>query len=118
MAKVAIVVLANMETHAESARVVNALEAVKEFKEHGDEVTLIFDGGGVEAAVALADPEHQLHRLYGLVEDKNAGICRFCSRAFHVYEKAEALGLPFLAEYDQHPSIRRLVIEGYQVITF
>jgi hypothetical protein len=118
MAKAAIVVLSGMETHTDSARVLNALEAVKEFKEAGDEIELIFDGGGVTSAIAIADPEHRFHRPYTLVQDKITGICRFCARAFKVYEKAEELGLPFLAEYHQHPSIRRLVIEGYQVITF
>jgi acetyltransferase len=31
---------------------------------------------------------------------------------------AEELGLPFLAEFEQHPSIRGRIAEGYQVITF
>ena len=118
MAKVAIVVLSDLEAHQDLGRVLNALEATKEFKEAGDDVQLIFDGGGVEAAVAIADPDHNLHRLYGLVEDKIAGICRYCARAFEVYDKAEERGLRFLAEYDQHPSLRKRVIEGYQIITF
>jgi hypothetical protein len=37
MAKAAIVVFAQMEDHADMARVVNALQTVKEFKESGDE---------------------------------------------------------------------------------
>jgi hypothetical protein len=41
MAKVAIVVLAGTETHEGLGRVVNALEAVKEFKEARDDVKLI-----------------------------------------------------------------------------
>lgn len=116
MAKAAIVVLSDIET--QSANVLNALEAVKEFKEAGDDVQLIFDGYGVKSAVAIADPEHRLHRLHTLVEDKIAGLCRYCARAFDVYDRAEELGLPMLAEYDQHPSIRKRVAEGYQVITF
>ncbi|MDF1501269.1 MAG: hypothetical protein P1P76_12450 [Anaerolineales bacterium] len=118
MVKVSIVVFAEMDDHADRARVVNALEAVKELKEHGDDVELIFDGGGVTSAVAMADPDHRLHRLYSLVEDRIGGICRYCARAFDVYEKAEELGLTFLAEYDQHPSLRNRLVEGYQIITF
>lgn len=118
MTKVAIVVFSEAEEHADTARVVNALETVKEFKDHGDEVELIFDGGGVTSAVALADPDHRLHRLYTKVEDKVSGVCRFCARAFGVYEQAERLGIPFLAEYEQHPSLRTRVVDGYQVITF
>lgn len=118
MEKVAVVVLSEMEEHADLGRVTNALQVVKEFKEHGDDVRLVFDGAGVVSAVTLADPEHRLHRLYNQVEDKLDGICRYCSRAFHVYERAEELGLPFLADYNQHPSIRNLIVEGYQVLTF
>jgi hypothetical protein len=41
------VVLADTETHGELGRLVNALSTTDEFKEHGDEVTIIFDGAGV-----------------------------------------------------------------------
>lgn len=118
MTKAAIVVFSEAEQHADTARVVNALETVKEFKDSGDEVELIFDGAGVTSAVALANPEHRLHRLYSKVDDKVSGVCRFCARAFGVYDQAERLGLKFLAEYDQHPSLRNRVVDGYQVITF
>lgn len=118
MHKVAIIILAEMEEHGDRGRVTNALEAVKEFKQHGDDVKLIFDGGGVTSAVASANPQHKMHRLYSQVEDKLAGVCRYCSRAFHVYEESRDLELPFLAESEQHPSIRDLFTQGYQVITF
>jgi hypothetical protein len=95
MTKETSVVFAEMENHKDMARVVNALETVKEFKESGDEVELIFDGGGVTSAVTLADPDNQLHRLYSQVEDKAGGICRYCSRAFEVYDQAEKIGIPF-----------------------
>jgi hypothetical protein len=116
--KAAIVVFSELEGHADMARVVNALETVKEFKDANDQVELIFDGGGVISAVALANPDHRLHHLYAKVEDRVSGVCRTCARSFGVYDQAEALALPFLAEYDQHPSLRTRVAEGYQVITF
>lgn len=118
MNKVAVVVLSEMETHGDLGRVTNALQAVSEFKEAGDEVELIFDGGGVVSAVTLADPDGQYRGLYEAVEDKVAGVCRFCARAFEVYEEAEALELPFLSEFKQHPSLHKRVSDGYQVITF
>jgi hypothetical protein len=118
MSKIAIDVLSDMESHSDMARVVNALQVAKEFKEAGDDVEIVFDGGGVVSAVTIADPDNNLHRLYTKAQDKVTVVCRYCSRAFEVYDKAEALGLPFLAEYDQHPSLRRLVQAGYQIITF
>ena len=48
MPKAAIVVLADTESHGDLGRLVNALEAVKEFKEAGDDVQLIFDGAGTK----------------------------------------------------------------------
>ena len=40
MTKAAVVVLAGNESHADHGRVANALEAAKEFAEHGDELEL------------------------------------------------------------------------------
>lgn len=118
MNKVAVVVLSEMEEHADLGRVTNAIQVVKEFKRAGDDVELIFDGGGVVSAVELADPEGERYRLYEQVEDKVSGVCRYCARAFGVYEKAEALNLPMLDEFQQHPSLRSRVANGYQIITF
>lgn len=118
MAKAAIIIFAEMDSHQDMARVVNALETAREFKEAGDTVEIIFDGGGTVAAVTVADPAHRVHPLYAAVEDKVAGLCRYCARAFDVYEKAEALNLPMLAEYRQHPSIRGRVADGYSVLIF
>ena len=118
MNKVAVVILSDMEeSHGDLGRVVNGLQVASEFKEAGDEVALIFDGGGAASAVEIADPEHRLHKLFQLLED-DIGVCRYCARAFDVYEEAEELGLTFLADYKQHPSLRSYVADGYQVITF
>jgi hypothetical protein len=118
MNKLAVVILSEMEEHQDLGRVVNALQVAKEFRQAGDDVEIIFDGGGVVSAVQLAEPEHRLHRAYELVEDKVAGLCRYCARAFDVYERAEELELPFLAEFEQHPSLRSRVADGFQIITF
>ncbi len=118
MIKIAIVILSEMETHQDLGRVVNALQTAREFKEAGDEVQIIFDGGGTVTAVTLAHPEDKRHQLYAHVEEKVAGLCRYCAKAFHVYDKAEELNLPFLSEYHQHPSLRARVADGYQIITF
>ncbi len=118
MPKAAIILLTNLETHQDSGRVLNALEAAKEFQEHGDDVELIFDGAGAETAAAIADPEHKLHHLYSQVEEVVGGVCKYCARAFDVVEEIEKHGIPLSAEYDQHPSLRKRMLEGYQIITF
>jgi hypothetical protein len=60
MERTAIVVLADTETH-ELGRMVNVLSTADEFKENGDEVTIIFDGAGVRWAAELSKPDHRLH---------------------------------------------------------
>ncbi len=116
--KAAVVVLADTETHEGMGRVANALEAVKEFKQHGDEIKLIFDGAGVKWAATLSSHDHKLHHLYQQVSDKVSGVCRYCAGAFGVKEVAVSCNIPLLDEYDGHPSFRELLAEGYQVITF
>ena len=118
MNRVAIIVLADRETHEGLGRVANALEAVKEFKEAGDEVVLIFDGAGTTWVGELSRKEHLLNPLFEAVRDRVSGVCSFCADAFGVKEEVKNSGISFLGEYDGHPSFRRLISEGYQVITF
>ena len=109
MSKVAIVVLADTETHEALGRVVNALEAVKEFKDGHDDVRLIFDGAGPKWVVELEKPDHKLHGLYNAVKDRIAGACEFC---------AGACGVKLAGEFEGHPSFKKLVAQGYQIMTF
>lgn len=118
MIKVAIVVLADTGTHEGLGRVANALAAVKEFKGSGDEVRLIFDGAGAKWIPELAKPDHMAHDLYAAVQESIAGSCDFCSSAFGVKDQVVACGVNLTGEHDGHPSYRKLVSQGYQVITF
>ena len=118
MEKVAILVLAGIETRADEARVANALTTVNEFKEAGEEVTLIFSGGGTGWIGKLSGPDHELSDAFDMVKDKVAGACSLCAKSFGVKEEVQASGFPLLEEYKGHPSLKRLVSEGYQVITF
>lgn len=116
--KVAIVILAGTETHEGLGRLVNALETAKEMKEAGDELRVVFDGAGTEGLATLSDPAHRRHGLYLAVREHVSGACSFCANAFHVREKLEQAQVTLLSEYDDHPSIRRLLADGYQVLTF
>ncbi len=118
MPKAAVVVFSELNAdHGQKARVVNALQIAREFKEAGDEVKVLFDGGGVTAAAALAQPDHPLHRLYETIADRVEGACAYCAKAFGVMEQLEAAGVPFVSEYRRHPSFRSLVVDGYEVFT-
>ncbi len=118
MSRIAIVILADTETHGDLGRVVNALLTVKEAKEAQDEVRLIFDGAGAKWIGQLADLDHRSHALYAAVKDQITGVCQYCAKAFGATESVQAAGVPLLDEYQQHPSLRALVHDGFQVLVF
>lgn len=117
MAKAAIVVLAGTDTHADLGRVTNALQTVREFDEHGDEVELIFDGAGTTWIAELEGGDHKLAPLYQAVKD-HVGVCDYCVGAFDVEKAVADSGVSRLSDYEGHPSIRSLVDDGYEIITF
>lgn len=118
MNKVAIVVLADTESHESLGRIVNALELAKELQDNNDEVKMIFDGGGTEWIPELEDEDHDAHPLYAAVKDNIHGACRFCAKAFGVFKEIKNTDIELLDEYDQHPSLRNFIVDGYQIITF
>jgi hypothetical protein len=118
MAKAAVIILAGTDGHANVGRLVNGLETAKEFAEtDGDEVELIFDGAGTQWIPELEDEESDYHELYQSVREDSA-VCDFCSGAFGVDDAVDDAGVVRLDDHDGHPSVRSLVADGYEVITF
>lgn len=118
MAKAAIVILAGNDTHADLGRLVNGLETAREFAEtDGDEVRVVFDGAGTTWIPELEDPDSDQHELYEAVRDA-VTVCDFCANAFEVHDDVLAAGVELGDAHDGHPSIRSMVADGYEVITF
>lgn len=118
MSKVGIIVLADVESHGDLGRVVNALITAKEFKEAGDEVEIVFDGAATQWPGLLSDEGHRAHRLYDDVVDKVSGACGYCAHAFEAEAGVRDAGVKLLDEFHGHPSIRGMVNRGFQIITF
>lgn len=118
MAKAALVVLADTDSREGLGRIANALVTAQEFDQAGDDVTVVFDGAGTKWIAELANPEHKYHRRFEALKPRVAGACAYCAAAFGVRKEVEAAQVRLLDEYEQHPSIRRLLADGYQVITF
>jgi hypothetical protein len=116
--KAAIILFADTDRPEGMGRMANALTSASEFKEAGDEIVVIFDGAGVKWVPELADEGHKYHALLEEVRDVVAGACVYCSRAYGVKEQVEAAQVAFLDEFRGHPSIRSLVADGHQVLTF
>ncbi len=117
MTKVAVIVFADSESHADMGRIANAIEMVNEFNDEGDEGKLIFDGAGVTWPGKLADENHPLHGGFQAVKENVLGACSFCSKAFESVDGVKKAGIPFLEDYKGHPSVRNLVKDGYTIIT-
>lgn len=118
MAKISVVVLAGIESHADLGRVLNALELVKEAAQEGDQTELVFDGAGVQWIPELSDPEHKLHGVFEDVRGFVAGACQFCADAFQVEDQVKDADVALLGEFEGHPSLRQRVADGFSVVTF
>lgn len=118
MPKIAVVILADTESHADHGRFTNAIEMAKEAKEQGDEVQLIFDGAGTRWVPMVAHGEGPMQKMFASVKDVVTGACAFCAAAFEVKEAIQKSDIPLLSDYEGHPSLRGLVAQGYQVVTF
>lgn len=118
MSKAAVIVLAGTEGHENLGRVVNALQTAREFAESdGDELELIFDGAGTQWIPELEDETSDQHELYQAVRE-DVGVCEYCSGAFGVEDAVGDADVVTLDDHDGHPSIRSLVADGYEIITF
>jgi hypothetical protein len=113
----AILVLAGTETHADLGRITNALQAAKEFDDAGDDVEILFDGAGTQWVAELTDDDHDLNPLYESLED-HVSVCEYCSGAFGVEGSVEASDATSVGEFEGHPSVRDLVTDGYEVVTY
>ncbi len=96
----------------------NALTRAYEFKGAEEEVMLIFTGTGTKWVGELSDPGHRLNRAFSIVKEKVAGACKACATSFGVKGEVQASGVPLLTEYKGHQSLRKVINEGYQVVTF
>jgi hypothetical protein len=125
MKKAAVIVLSDPKTGSEESlgRLFNALAAVYDFKQHGADVQLLFQGAGTRWAGELVNPEHPAHELFQSVKDKVAGVSCGCADVFGARESAAACGLDLIVENavpntSGLPSLARLTEEGYAVLTF
>ena len=90
----------------------------KEFAEAGEDVELMFDGAGTQWPGVLADPGRRSHRLFEQIHGVISGACAFCSRAFHAEDGVRQADVPLLEKCRGHSSVRRLLREGREVLTF
>ena len=123
--KAAVVVLSDPKSGSDEAlgRLFNALAATYDFKERGDDVTLLFQGAGTRWIGEVGKTGHPAHALFKEVEDKVAGVSCGCAEVFGGTEEAESSGFDLIKDNavpgtSGLPSLRNLAGEGYTVLTF
>ena len=123
--KAAIVVLSDPKNGSEESlgRLFNALAAAYDFKQRGDEVTLLFQGAGTRWAGEVVKEDHPAHALYRAVEDTVAGVSCGCADVFGASEQAVRSGFELVKDNrvpgtSGLPSLRDLAQQGYSILTF
>ena len=123
--KTAIVILSDPKSGSEEAlgRLFNGLAAAYEYKQRGQEVTVLFQGAGTRWAGELVKKDHPAYALFVAVKDKVAGVSCGCADVFGAREGAEACGLDLITDNpipqtSGVASLARLTAEGYTIITF
>ncbi len=123
--KAAVVVLSDPKSGTEEAlgRVFNALATAHDFKQRGDEVTVLFHGAATRWPGVLTEPGHPANELYDAVKDKVAGVSCACTDVFGGAEEAQAAGLALIKDNPVPgtsglPSLAKLSADGFTVLTF
>jgi hypothetical protein len=117
MHKIAIVIYSKLEGAGNSA-VYRALMFARELLDAGDDVKLVFDGAGTTAHAELLAPTHSMHRTWTLAQPALAGSCGYCAKSYGVDDTLRAAGQPLLTGHKGHASLRELLNEGRQIVTF
>jgi len=118
MSKVAIVILADTAGPGDFGRAVNGLMTAKEFKEAGDEVQIIFDGAGTKWIGKFNEEGSKYLSLFESVKDKITGVCETAAGRFGVKDDVVRCKIELIDEYDGHPSFKKLIDNGFTILTF
>ena len=104
-------------------RVFNGLAAAYDFKQAGDDVSVVFQGAGTRWIGELTKQDHPAHELFEAVKDQVAGVSCGCADVFGGAEEAQKSGFD-LIKNNPIPgtsgltSFRTLMSEGSIVLTF
>lgn len=122
--KIAILIHSDPKAGEEAlGRVFNALAVAYDFKQKGDEVRILFLGAGTRWIAELAKPDHPVHGLFALVEDKVEGVSCGCADVFGAADEVRASKFELLTDNpipgtSGLPSVSRLMSEGFGVLTY
>lgn len=117
MNRVAVVIYSKLEGAGKSA-VYRAMMFVDELRRAGDDVALVFDGAGTTALAEVMVPGSDLHHTWRKAAPALRGACHYCAKSYGVLAELQAREVPLLGDDRGHASLRQLLLEGRQIITF
>ena len=119
--KTAIVVLSDPKNGSEESlgRVFNALATAYDYKNSGQEVSIIFQGTGTRWPEVLQEENHPAHELFNEVADKIEGVSCACADVFGAdtsgYDLIKDNSVPKTTGLS---SFRKLQEDGFNILTF
>jgi len=123
--KVTIIILSDPKNGSDEAlgRVFNGLAAAYDFKQAGDETSIVFQGAGTRWIGELNQKEHPAHDLFEAIKDQVAGVSCGCADVFGATEDVEKSGLDLIKENPVPgtrglASLRKFAAEGSTILTF
>lgn len=122
--KSAIVILSDPKSGEDAlGRVFNGLAAAYDYKQKGDDVTVLFQGAGTRWIGELSQTNHPVHELFDAVKDTVAGVSCGCAEVFGATEEIEKSAFEFVKDNDVPgtkglPSLRQLASDGYTIMSF
>ncbi|MHA1746202.1 MAG: cytoplasmic protein [Promethearchaeota archaeon] len=87
----------------------------------GYSVKIIIEGEATNVIpVYHANPNALFGNLYKRAKEEGLidAVCKACATKMHALEAAQAEQLPIVEELNGHPSMKRYLEDGYQIITF
>ncbi len=117
MNKIALVIYSKLDGAGKSA-VYRAMMFADELLRAGDDVAIVFDGAGSTALAEMIKPDNDLHRVWTKAAPALRGVCSYCAKAYGVKDALDAAGIPMLTDDKGHASLRALLAEGRQIVTF
>ncbi len=122
--KTAIIILSDPNNGEDAlGRVFNGLAVAYDYMQHGDEVTLLFQGAGTRWIGELSKQDHPAHDLFNAVKASVAGVSRGCADVFGATEDVEHSAFEFVTDNAVPgtaglPSLRQLARDGYSILCF
>ena len=99
---------------------VHVLLNALDFHSNGTDVKVIIEGSATKLVEVLADPSQPFANLYQQVKEKGLidCVCQACANKMGALDAAIAQGLPLCSELKGHPSMRKYIEQGFEIITF